>query len=62
MRLVLEDPKTVTIPEIIDQIHELNLEDRLISVKSIAEQSGISRERVGSGPSCMKIWTCGSSP
>ena len=41
-------PKTVTTPEIIDQIHELNLEDRRISAKSIAEQLGISRERVGS--------------
>jgi len=38
----------VTIPEIIDQIHELILEDRRISAKSIAEQLGISRERVGS--------------
>jgi len=36
-------PKTVTIPEIIDQIHELILEDRQISAKSIAEQLGISR-------------------
>jgi len=34
--------------EIIDQIHELILEDRRISAKSIAEQLGISRERVGS--------------
>ena len=41
-------PKTVTTPEIIDQIHELILEDRRISVKPIAEQLGISRERVGS--------------
>ena len=41
-------PKTVTTPEIIDQIHELILEDRQISAKSIAEQLGISRERVGS--------------
>ena len=40
--------KTVTTPEIIDQIHELILEDRRISAKSIAEQLGISRERVGS--------------
>jgi len=40
--------KTVTAPEIIDQIHELILEDRRISAKSIAEQLGISRERVGS--------------
>ena len=41
-------PKTVTIPEINDQIHELILEDRRISAKSIAEQLGISRGRVGS--------------
>jgi len=41
-------PKTVTTPVIIVQIHELILEDRRISVKSIAEQLGISRERVGS--------------
>jgi len=41
-------PKTVTTPEIIHQIHELILEDRRISAKSIAAQLGISRERVGS--------------
>ena len=41
-------PKTVTTPEIIDQIHELILEDRRISAKSIAEQLGISCERDGS--------------
>ena len=41
-------PKTVTTPELIDPIHELILEDGRISVKSIAEQLGISRERVGS--------------
>jgi len=41
-------PKTVTTPEITDQFHELILEDRRISAKSIAEQLGISRERVGS--------------
>jgi len=40
--------KTVTNPEIIDQIHELILEDRRISTKSIAEQLGISGERAGS--------------
>jgi len=40
--------KTVTTPEIIDQIHELILEDRQISAKSIAEQLGISRDRVES--------------
>jgi len=38
----------VTTPEVIDQIHELILEDRRISAKSIAEKLGISRERVGS--------------
>ena len=41
-------PKTVTTPEIIDKIHELIFEDRRISAKSITEQLGISRERVGS--------------
>jgi len=41
-------PKTVTTPEIIDQIHEQISEDRRISAKSIAEQLDISRERVGS--------------
>jgi len=40
--------KTMTTPEIIDQIHELILEDRRISAKSIAEQLCISRKRVGS--------------
>ena len=41
-------PKTITTPEIIDEIQELILEDRWISARSIAEQLGISRERVGS--------------
>jgi len=41
-------PKTVTTPEIIDQIHELSLEDGRISAKSITEQLGTSREGVGS--------------
>jgi len=41
-------PETVTTPEIIVQIHELILENRRISAKSIAEQLGISRGRVGS--------------
>ena len=39
-------PKTVTTPEIIDQIHQLILENRRISAKPIAEQLVISRERV----------------
>jgi len=38
----------VTTPEFIDQIRELISEDRRILAKSIAEQLGISRERVGS--------------
>ena len=41
-------PKTVTNPEIIDQIHGIILEDRRISAKSIAEQLGMPFERVGS--------------
>jgi len=41
-------PKTVTTPGIIDQILQLVFEDRRISAKSIAQQMGISRERVGS--------------
>jgi len=41
-------PKTVTIPEIIDHIHELILEDRSFSANSTAEQLGISRGRFGS--------------
>jgi len=40
--------KTLTTLEVIDQIHELILEDHRISAKSITEQLGISRERVGS--------------
>jgi len=43
-----ERPKKVTTPDFIDQIHELILEDRRISAKSIVEQLNISRERVGS--------------
>jgi len=42
-----ERPKTVNTPGIIDQIHKLILEGRRISAKSVAEQMGISCERVG---------------
>jgi len=38
----------MTTPEIIDQSHELILEDRQFSAKSTAEQLSISRERAGS--------------
>jgi len=41
-------PKIVTTPEIIDQIHELILEDGQISANSIAQQLGISHEWDGS--------------
>jgi hypothetical protein len=41
-------PKTVTTPEIIDQIHELISENHWISPKSIAELLDISCEQVGS--------------
>jgi len=51
-----ERPKTVNTSEIIDQIHELILEERRISAKSIAEQLSEL------GPSFMNIWTGGSSP
>ena len=51
-------PKRVITPEIIDKIHDLILEDRRISAKSIAEQLDISREQVGS---IMRVCTCGSS-
>ena len=59
MRLVLDDPKQWP-PEISDQIHELILEDRRISDKSIGEHW--AHQVSGLGPSFMKIWTCGSSP
>jgi len=43
------DPnKTVTTPEIIEQIHELILEDRWISAKLIAEQQSNLHKRAGS--------------
>jgi len=53
-------PKTVTTPEIINQIHELILEDHHIAAKSIAEQLGISRECVGS--TIHEDFDSGSSP
>ena len=48
--------KTVTTPEIIDQIHELILKDRRISAKSIAEQRECHVSELG--PSFMKICIC----
>ena len=40
--------ESAPLPKFIEQIDELILEHRRISAKSIAEQLGISRERVGS--------------
>jgi len=48
MRLVLDDPKQWTRRRLLIKIHELILEERRISAKSIAEQLGTSRERVES--------------
>ena len=48
-------PKTVTTPEIIDQIHELILEDRRISAKLMAEQLGIPRERFGQAEALREV-------
>ena len=48
MHLDLDDPKQWPPQDIIDQIHKLISEDHQILPKSIAEQLGISHERVGS--------------
>nr|XP_060623585.1 histone-lysine N-methyltransferase SETMAR-like isoform X2 [Anolis sagrei ordinatus] len=39
-------PRVVVVPEIVDAVHNLILENRLISAKGIADIMGISRERV----------------
>ena len=49
-------PKTVATANFFFQLHELNLEDRRISGKPVAEQLGISRG--GLGPTIMKILPC----
>jgi len=48
MRLVLDDPKQWPPRRLLIKFHELLLESRRISSKSIAEQLGISREWVWS--------------
>jgi hypothetical protein len=40
-------PKSSTTPEIIEQVHDMVLDDRLIKVREIADTVGISKERVG---------------
>jgi RNA-binding protein YlmH len=47
MHLVLDNTKTLTTQDIIYQIHGLILEESRILAKSIGEQLGISRERIG---------------
>ena len=55
-------PKTVTTPEIIDQIHELILEDRRAGFRLNEYLRNWASHMSGFGLSFMKIWTCGSSP
>jgi transposase len=40
-------PKSATTPEIIQQVHDMVLDDRRMKVREIAETIGISKERVG---------------
>jgi len=40
-------PKSATTPEILEQVHDMVLDDRRMKVREIAETIGISKERVG---------------
>jgi len=40
-------PKSATTPEIIEQVHDIILDDQQIKVREIAETIGISKECVG---------------
>ncbi|CAK9818971.1 Protein GVQW3, partial [Anthophora quadrimaculata] len=40
-------PKTATTPQIIQQVHDMVLDDRRVKVREIAEAIGISNERIG---------------
>ena len=40
-------PNSATTPEIIEQVHDMVLDDRRMKVREIAETIGISKERVG---------------
>jgi len=40
-------PKSATTPEIIEQVHDMVLDDKQMKVCEIAEAIGISKERVG---------------
>jgi predicted XRE-type DNA-binding protein len=52
-RTILEDdphdgrPFSATTPEIIEEVHDLLLDDRQMKVREIAETISISKERVG---------------
>jgi hypothetical protein len=40
-------PKSATTPEIIEQVHDMVLDDRRMKVREIAETTDFSKERVG---------------
>ena len=40
-------PNSVTTPEIIEQVHDILLDDRRMKLREVAETIGISNERVG---------------
>jgi histone-lysine N-methyltransferase SETMAR len=40
-------PKSATTPEVIEQVHDIVLDDQQMRVREIAETIGISKERVG---------------
>jgi hypothetical protein len=40
-------PKSATTPEIIEQVHDMVLDDQRMKVREIAETTGISKEHVG---------------
>jgi len=40
-------PKCATTPEVIEQVHDMLLDERWMKVRKIAETIGISKERVG---------------
>ena len=40
-------PKSATTPEIIEQMHNMILDDRRMNVREIADTIGISKERLG---------------
>jgi len=44
---VKDFPKSATTPEIIEQAHDMILDDRRMKVREIAEAIGISKGRVG---------------